>query len=346
MIMMRRNRSLAAATVVAAMAACVVPATAQGQVTVYCSALAEWCEVMRKAFEAKTGTKVLMTVKSTGETMAQVRAEASNPKGDIWWAGTSDPHLEAARLDFTQPYASPRLAELQPWAQEVAKLSDNKTVGVYAGTIGITWHSEQLAKRNLPEPKCWDDLLKPIYKDEIQMSHPGTSGTSYIILATLVQLMGEEKAFAYLKALHANMNQYPRSGAAPMQNVVRGETLIAVTWSFAAVAEAASGAPVKAVTPCEGTGYEIGSMSILKGARNLDAAKQWYDFALTAEAQATGAAAKSYQIPSNKSAPLPKGTPRLEDTKLISYDLVKYSDPAVRKALLERWEKDIGGKAR
>jgi iron(III) transport system substrate-binding protein len=149
-----------------------------------------------------------------------------------------------------------------------------------------------------------------------------------------------------MKALHTNMNQYPRSGAAPMQNVVRGETLLAVTWSFAAVAEAAGGAPVKAATPCEGTGYEIGSMSILKGARNLDAAKAWYDFALSAEAQATGQMAKSYQIPSNRSAPLPQGTPRLEDTKLIDYDLVKYSTPDVRKALLERWETEIGGRAR
>jgi len=48
-----------------------------------------------------------------------------------------------------------------------------------------------------------------------------------------------------------------------------------------AVAEAIEGFPVKVVSPCEGTGYEIGSMSIIKGARNLEAAKRWYDFALT-----------------------------------------------------------------
>lgn len=315
-------------------------------VTVYCSVLAEWCETMRTAFTAKTGIRVAMTVKSTGETLAQVRAEASNPKGDVWWGGTSDPHLEAARTGLTQPYASPRLADLQPWARRVAELSGNRASGIYAGTIGITWNTQQLAKRGLAEPKCWSDLLKPEWRDEVQMSHPGTSGTSYIILATLVQLMGEEAAFTYLQALHRNVNQYPRSGAAPMQNVVRGETLLAVTWSFAAVAEAASGAPVKAVTPCEGTGYEIGSMSILAGARNLEAARAWVDFALTADAQATGAAAKSFQIPAHVAAPLPPGTPRLEDTKLIDYDLVRYSTPDVRKALLDRWEREIGARAR
>ena len=52
------------------------------------------------------------------------------------------------------------------------------------------------------------------------------------------------------------------------------------------------GAPMKVVAPCEGTGYEIGSMSIIKGARNLDNAKKWYDWALTPEAQEIGAASE------------------------------------------------------
>lgn len=315
-------------------------------VVVYCSAIAKWCELMREVFERKTGIAVQMTVKSTGETLAQIRAEASNPKGDIWWAGTSDPHLEASSLGFTQAYTSPMLSKLHPWARRIHDLSEGRSVGIYAGTLGLVWSTEQLKKRGIEPPKCWADLTKAIYKDEIQMSHPGTSGTSYIILATLVQLMGEEKAFAYMKELHRNMNQYPRSGAAPMQNVVRGETLLAITWTFAAVGEAAGGAPVVAITPCEGTGFEVGSMSILKGARNLEAAKAWYDFVLTPEAQATGVRAVSFQVPSHIDAPLPPGTPRLDDVKLIDYDLVKFASPAVRKALLERWEREIAALAK
>jgi D-xylose transport system substrate-binding protein len=38
------------------------PAKAQGSLTVYCSVLAEWCEIMRTEFERATGVKVLMTV--------------------------------------------------------------------------------------------------------------------------------------------------------------------------------------------------------------------------------------------------------------------------------------------
>ena len=39
------------------------------------------------------------------------------------------------------------------------------------------------------------------------------------------------------------------------------------------------------VSPCEGTGYEIGSASIIKGARNLESAKKFIDFALSADVQ-------------------------------------------------------------
>src|SRR4029450_12484761 len=63
------------------------------------------------------------------------------------------------------------------------------------------------------------------------------------------------------------------------------------------------GAPMKIVSPCEGTGYETGSMSIVKGARNLKEAQAWYDWALSKEAQEIGPQAKvSFQVPANREA--------------------------------------------
>ena len=44
--------------------------------------------------------------------------------------------------------------------------------------------------------------MKPEYVGEIETSSPATSGTAYTILATVVQLMGEDRAFDYLRALH------------------------------------------------------------------------------------------------------------------------------------------------
>jgi iron(III) transport system substrate-binding protein len=87
-------------------------ASAQGNLTVYCSVQEEWCQGMVNAFQAATGITVSMTRKSSGETYAQVAAEAANPRGDIWWGGTGDPHLQAAEEDLTEAYESPNLSQL------------------------------------------------------------------------------------------------------------------------------------------------------------------------------------------------------------------------------------------
>ncbi|HEY6133777.1 MAG TPA: ABC transporter substrate-binding protein [Rubrivivax sp.] len=327
---------------VLALSASALPAFAQGELVLYCTVQEEWCRPMVAAFEKATGVKVLMTRKSSGEFYAQLKAEAANPKGDIWWGGTGDPHLQAAEEGLTLEYKSPKMPELQDWAVKQWEASKGRTVGVYAGALGYSFNVPELTKRKLAEPKCWSDLAKPEFKDDVQVANPNSSGTSYTMLATLVQIMGEQKAFDYMKALHKNINQYTKSGAGPARAAATGESLIGITFQHDAVTQAVGGAPVKIVSPCEGTGYEIGSMSIVKGAKNLENAKKWYDWALGVEAQSVGAANKvSYQVPSNKAASVPPQAPKLSEMKLINYDFVKYGSSAERKRLLTKWDEEV-----
>ena len=101
------------------------------------------------------------------------------------------------------------------------------------------------------------------------------------------------------------------------------------------------GMPIQTVAPCEGTGYEIGSMSIIKGARNLDSAKKWVDFALTADVQSMAGSVKAYQVPSNKNATVPKEAPDVSSIKLIDYDHARYGSKSVRSGLLAKWDRDV-----
>jgi iron(III) transport system substrate-binding protein len=100
------------------------------------------------------------------------------------------------------------------------------------------------------------------------------------------------------------------------------------------------------VLPCEGVGYEVGSMAIIKGARNLDNARKFVDWALTVDAQRIGLDVREYAIPTNKSVPLPPMVPNLADVKVIGYDFAKYGASETRRRLLERWEKEINQAAR
>lgn len=337
-----RSALMATAAFAAGLNFAPVAANAAENLNLICSADVVICEMLEGMFEKETGVDVNMVRLSSGETYAKIRAEARNPKTDIWWGGTGDPHMQAAAEGLTQEYKSPRLSELHDWATKQAESAEFRTVGVYAGALGWGYNTDLLAKKGAKEPKCWADLLDPAYKGEIQMANPNSSGTAYTALATLVQIMGEDQAFDYLKKLNANVSQYTKSGSAPVKAAGRGETMIGIVFMHDAVTQSAEGFPVKVVAPCEGTGYEIGSMSIVKGARNLDSAKKWYDWVLSPEVQSHMKDAKSFQLPSNKSATVPPEAPKFEEIKLIDYDFAKFGDPAVRKALLERWDREIG----
>jgi iron(III) transport system substrate-binding protein len=334
-------RRLAAAITIWLLLAPAPPALAQGSLNVYCSVQLEWCQALVNEFTRQTGIKVSMTQKGSGEVFAQIKAEAANPKADVWFGGTGDPHLQAAEEKLTAEYRSPNLTQLHPWAVRQAEQSGYRTVGVYAGALGFSFNTELLKKKGLAPPRCWADLLQPGFKGEIQMANPSSSGTAYTAIATVVQVMGEAKAFEYLRALHGSINQYTKSGVGPVKAAARGETLVGISFVHDVVTEAMAGFPVGSATPCEGTGYEIGSMSIVTGARNLDGAKRFVDLALTAPVQALGARNKQFQVPSNRSAEVPKEAPKLSEMKLIEYDFKKYGSSAERRRLLDKWEREV-----
>lgn len=324
-----------------AFAAAASAAQAQGQINVICSVQAEWCNMMATVYARTTGTKVNMTAKGSGEALAQLNAERANPKTDVWFGGTGDPHLQAAEQGLTLEYKSPQLPQLHPWAQRQAADSKYRTVGVYLGPLGFGFNNELLAKKKVAAPKAWADLLKPEFKGEVQMANPASSGTAYTMIATLVQLMGEDKAFDYMKSLHKNISTYTRSGTAPVKAAARGETTVSISFVHDVTTEAVHGFPVGSAFPAEGTGAEIGSMSLVKNGPNTETAKKFYEWALTPGGQQFGLAAKQFQLPSNTKVPRDERMPDPAKIKLINYDYAKYGASAERRRLIARWEKDI-----
>jgi iron(III) transport system substrate-binding protein len=176
--------------------------------------------------------------------------------------------------------------------------------------------------------------------------NPNSSGTAYLMLATLVQVFGEDAAFRYMLDVHRNVNQYARSGIGPMTAVTRGETAIGSTVLHGVINEIVRGFPVEPVLPCEGVGYEIGSTAIIRGTRNPEAARRFIDYALSPDGQRIGLDVKEFAIPTNRSVPLPPQVPRLSEIKVIDYDFAKYGSSAERRRLLERWEKEINAAPR
>jgi iron(III) transport system substrate-binding protein len=336
-----KGHPLAAALSAALLAAAGGAALAQGTLSVYCSTDAAWCDEKSRQFERATGVRVEITRRSTGEALARIRAEAGNPRADIWYGGTGDPHLQGAEEGLFEPYTSPEQAQQHEWSTRHHALAGTRSTGVYRITLGFGYNRELLARKRLPAPACWADLLRPEYRGEVELAHPGLSGTGYTQIATMVQLLGEDKAFEHLVQLHRNVNRYAQSGSGIGKSVARGETLLGVTFIDEFVLEVEAGFPVQIVAPCEGTGYAVGAMSILKGARNPATARRWYDWALGREAQSLAKGATAYAFPSRRDATWPKALEVAERAKLVDYDFKRFGSGEERKRLIARWERDV-----
>lgn len=250
--------------------------------------------------------------------------------------------MVAAEGGLLQPYTSPNNANLHAWALKPHAQSKGHCVGVSSAVIGLAFNPELLKKKGVPAPKDWDDLLAPHYKGEVQMPNPNSSGTAYTIIAGLVQLWGEDKAFEYLKKLHLNINTYQRIGEAPVNAVSRGETSAAIGFDLGVFTDKYAGFPVEINYPIGGTSYEVACMSLIKGARNEKEAKRFYDWYLTGPAQEIGPAVNQWHQPSFR---FEKPNPKLPDTtnvKRVDYDFALYGLAATRKRLLDRWEREVG----
>lgn len=307
-----------------------------GSLTVVCGATEAWCGAMTKAFTNKTGVSTKFVRLSSGETVARLGAAKSNPEFDVWHGGPADGFGVARIGNLIEKYVSPTRNMIPAKYQD----TDGYWTGVYVGALGFCSNTKELKRLGVAIPKSWADLLNPKLKRQISTAHPSTSGTAFTTLWTQVTRLGsEESGMAYMKKLHNNILQYTKSGIGPVQIVGRGEAAIGIVFSHDCVAGAEQGLPLKVSFPSEGTGYEIGGIALVKGAKNPEAAKAYIDFALSAEAQNLGPTVASYQVLTNPRAKLDRRMVTLKKLTIVNYDFEKAA--ASKKALTARFDSEV-----
>ena len=306
-----------------------------------CSVQKDWCDLLAQKYGAEFGVKVEMKQMATNAALEAIRTSSEMTQFDVWFGGTGDPHLEAANENLTVAYRSSQLSNLHDWATWQASLSNYKTVGVYSGVLGFIVNEDSLRNSNLKPPRCWLNLLRPEYAGAVLSSNPASSGTAYTVMATWISMMGEDQAFKFMKQLNSSIKEYAKSGGGLASRIAKGESPIAIGFIHDGVSEKQKGAPIAVITPCEGSGYETGSVSIIKGGR-VSQAKHFVDWVLLPKTQELAAAANQFQVPSHTKTPIPSGTPRFNEFKIyMAYDPKRFSNPEEKKRLIARWEKDV-----
>ncbi len=310
---------------------------AEGEITVACTADETLCAAWAEAFEAESGITTNYVRMSSGESVARFQAAADNPEFDVWHAGPVDGFIAATQEGLLEQYESPNAADLDDDLVD----PEGYWAGVYLGALGFCSNESRLEELGVDVPDSWDDLTVPDLQGELMMAHPSTSGTAFTALWTQVERLGsEDAALDYMRDFNNNILQYTRSGSAPAQSAGRGEVAVAMVFSHDCVSHQEEGFDDLVVSfPEEGTGYEIGGVALMNGAKNPDAAKAYIDWALTPAAQNLGPENNAYQILTHPDA--------VEDPRMVSFDditLVDYDFAAAgeaRSALTARFDAEV-----
>jgi iron(III) transport system substrate-binding protein len=335
---MKRERLVAVMAVLLLLAVGTASLFAAGQkedqqtLTIYAGMLEEHAALAAQEFEKATGIKTSFVRMSGGEILARIKAEKDNPQASIWYGGGSLTFIEADKLGLLEHYKSPTAEVIS------AKFKDpnGAWTGIYSGYLGFEADKEWLDKVGAPMPQTWDDLLKPIYKNEIVFAHPGSSSTAYNVLVTILQLKGEEAGWDYLQRLNENVRQYTKSGSGGGRMIQLHEIGVSIGYMHDAIAFKREGYDhIMMATPKDGTGYEIGAVAIIKNAPQLDAAKKFIDWCLTPEAQELGQTVNALQFLTHPDATPPVEVLQLKDTLLIDQDDVWAGNN--RSAFLEKF---------
>jgi len=295
--------------------------------------------VLFETFKAQYGVTVTCLEMSSGESLERIRAEKENPQADVLFGNTNLAHVNLTADGLTEPYKGTGWNSLPDGP---VKDPDGGWTGLYYGVMGIACSPERLEEISAPCPSSWADLLDPVYKGEIVIASPAASGTSYTVLSGLAQLMGEDAAFEWYAEFDKNVAQYTSSGSAPGKMAAAGEFAIGISFAHDIQVQQQKGLPVLLNFASEGMPFEVGGISIIKGAKNLAAAQAWVDFVLTPAFQRYHNDVYN-RIPVLEGVELKEGSFGLDDVKLIDgYDPTEWA--AERDRLVARWDEEIGSK--
>ncbi len=275
------------AVIAAALVVVAVPVHSQeieNQLTIVTSFSKDLTEPYRQAFQKKhPGTKVEVQNRNTAAAVTFIRETRSNPP-DIMWASAPDAFAVLKKDNLLQKYAP----KAQGIASKVGSYPINDPEGFFVGFAasgyGIMYNTRYLTANNLPAPKEWDDLKKPIYFGHVGFSAPSRSGTSHLTVETILQGEGWDKGWATLLTIGGNLQQVSDRSFGVPDAVNSGQYGVGIVIDFFGLSAKASGFPVEFVYPTV-TAIVPANVGVIANAKNQKAAQAFVEFLLSDEGQ-------------------------------------------------------------
>ena len=280
---------------------------------------------------------------STGVITAKLLAEKANPQADAVMGVAASSLALLDKQGMLIPYAPLNLDAI------MAKYRDKKNPPAWFGMdvwgATVCFNTVEAQKKNIPKPTSWRDLTKPVYKGQVVMPNPASSGTGYFDVVAWLTLFGDQNGkgggWKYMDGLHANIAQYTHSGSKPCNMAASGEFVVGISFEYRANANKAKGAPIELVFPKEGLGWDLEAFAIHKGTKKLDAAKKLADWASSKDAMMLYGKNFAITAQPGVAAPL-ANVPKDYEQRLVKLDFNYAAEQ--RERILAEWTRRYDGK--
>lgn len=280
---------------------------------------------------------------STGVVTAKLIAEKANPVADAVMGVAASSLALLDKQGMLEPYAPAGLAAILPQYKD--KKSPPAWFGMDVWGATVCFNTVEAAKKNIPKPETWKDLTKPVYKGQIVMPNPASSGTGFFDVTAWLTLFGDDSGkgggWQFMNGLHENIAQYTHSGSKPCNMAASGEFVLGISFEYRGNSNKAKGAPIDLVFPKEGLGWDLEAFGIHKGTKKLDAAKKLADWAASKDAMALYGKNFAITAVPGMAPPLPN-VPADYEARLVKMDFAWAAEN--RERILAEWTKRYDSK--
>lgn len=290
-----------------------------GSITVYTALEDDQIEAYLASFrEEYPDIEVNIVRDSTGIITARLLAEKDNPQADVVWGLAVTSLLVLKQEGMLEAYAPEGLDRVNPLFRDADEVPSWVGIDVWMSAFCV--NTIEIEALDLPMPTSWEDLTDPVYEGYIVMSNPNSSGTGFLSVSAMLQLLGEDEleddtiavedfaGWDYLDALHNNIAQYVHSGSKPCRMAGAGEYPIGISFDYRGFTQVEAGDPIEVVFPEEGSGWDVEANGLMKKDEINPAAMTFLDWAIGDEVMAEYA--QNYAITSVPTdQPLPEGYP-------------------------------------
>jgi iron(III) transport system substrate-binding protein len=297
-------------------------------VVVYSSTDKEFAELVFKAYEQKTGVKVLPLydteeTKTAGLT-ARLVAEKEHPRADVFWSSDTSRAVALVDQQIAAAYASPQAEAIPARYKSSAALWTG-----FAARIRVFLYNTDQVKES-EAPRSILDLATPRWKGRFAIANPHFGTTSFQITALFVK-WGDARAKAFLESLKANGATIAAGNADVKDRVADGRVAVGILDEDDAIVALREKKPVALVVPDQegptalGTPLMPNAALLVRGAPHPDEARRFIDFLVSAEAEQILAASDAAQYPLHPGSVGPALMPPFESIRTME---VGYADVA------------------